>query len=42
MREALEDPASRLPVALALRGAQQALVLLDPAAAGGKVISGTR
>ena len=34
MREALEDRASRLPVALALRGAQQALVLLDPAAAG--------
>lgn len=34
MREALEDAASRLPVALALRGAKQALVLLDPAAAG--------
>ena len=34
IREALEDPASRLPVALALRGATQALVLLDPTAAG--------
>ncbi len=34
MREALEDPASRFPVALALRQAKQALVLLDPAAAG--------
>ena len=34
MREALEDPASRLPVALALRRASKALVLLDPAAAG--------
>jgi 6-phosphogluconolactonase len=34
VREALEDPASRLPVALALRQARQALVLLDPAAAG--------
>lgn len=32
MREALEDPASRLPVALALRRASRALVLLDPAA----------
>jgi len=34
MREALEDPASRLPVALALRRAPRALVLLDPPAAG--------
>lgn len=34
MREALENPASRLPVAMALRQAKQALVLLDPAAAG--------
>jgi 6-phosphogluconolactonase len=34
MREALEDPKSGLPVALALRGAKQALVLLDAAAAG--------
>ena len=34
MREALEDPASRLPVALVLRGATQALLLLDPPAAG--------
>ena len=34
MREALDDPASRLPVALALRQAREALVLLDPAAAG--------
>jgi 6-phosphogluconolactonase len=33
MREALRDPASRLPVALVLRRAQAALVLLDPAAA---------
>lgn len=34
MHEALQDPASRLPVALALRRARQALVLLDPPAAG--------
>ena len=34
MREALEDPASQLPVALALRRATLALVLLDPPAAG--------
>lgn len=33
MREALEDSASRLPVALAIRGARRAVVLLDPAAA---------
>jgi 6-phosphogluconolactonase len=33
MREALEDPTSRLPVALALRHASKALVLLDPDAA---------
>lgn len=33
MREALEDPGSQLPVALALRGARSAVVLLDPAAA---------
>lgn len=33
MREALEDPASQLPVALALRAAPRTLVLLDPAAA---------
>jgi 6-phosphogluconolactonase len=32
MREALKDPASTLPVALALRGAQRAVVLLDPPA----------
>jgi 6-phosphogluconolactonase len=34
MREALEDETSPLPVALALRGARHAVVLLDPAAAG--------
>jgi 6-phosphogluconolactonase len=34
MREALEDPASELPVALALRGARAAAVFLDPPAAG--------
>ena len=34
MREALESSASHLPVALALRRATQALVLLDPPAAG--------
>jgi len=34
MREALGDPASSLPVALALRRSSRALVLLDPAAAG--------
>jgi 6-phosphogluconolactonase len=34
MRAALQDPGSELPVALALRGARRALVLLDPAAAG--------
>ena len=39
MREALEDPASRLPVALALRRASKALVLLDPAA--GSHLAGT-
>ena len=33
MREALREPSSRLPVALVLRRAQAALVLLDPAAA---------
>lgn len=31
---AVDDPASRLPVALALRAAPRALVLVDPAAAG--------
>ena len=31
--EALDDPASALPVALALRGARRAVVLLDPPAA---------
>jgi 6-phosphogluconolactonase len=35
MRDALENPSSPLPVALALRGAKKALVLLDPPAAGG-------
>src|SRR5262249_28776885 len=34
MREALESPASRLPVALAARGGRRMLFLLDPAAAG--------
>jgi 6-phosphogluconolactonase len=34
LREALEDPASELPVALALRGARRAVLLLDPPAAG--------
>jgi 6-phosphogluconolactonase len=34
MRDALQEPACALPVALALRGARRALVLLDPAAAG--------
>ena len=34
VREALESPASRLPVALAARGGRSALFLLDPAAAG--------
>jgi 6-phosphogluconolactonase len=34
MRDALQDPGCALPVALALRGARRALVLLDPAAAG--------
>jgi len=33
LREALRDPASELPVALALRGARRAVVLLDPPAA---------
>jgi len=33
VRAALEDPGSQLPVALALRAAQRAIVLLDPAAA---------
>jgi len=32
IREALEDPASSLPVAMVLRGAQRALVLVDPEA----------
>jgi 6-phosphogluconolactonase len=35
LREALVDPASPLPLALALRGAAQAVVLLDPPAARG-------
>lgn len=34
VREALNDETSELPVALALRGAERAWVLLDPAAAG--------
>jgi 6-phosphogluconolactonase len=34
IREALENPESRLPVALAVRGAREALFLLDAAAAG--------
>jgi 6-phosphogluconolactonase len=33
LRDALEDPGSELPVALAMRGARGALVLLDPPAA---------
>jgi 6-phosphogluconolactonase len=35
VREAATDPASRLPLALALRGAPRALLLLDPASAEG-------
>lgn len=35
IREALEDPSSQLPAALALRGAAAAVVLLDPPAAAG-------
>jgi 6-phosphogluconolactonase len=34
IRQAVEEPSSRLPVALAIRAAQHALVLLDPGAAG--------
>jgi len=34
IREALENPESRLPVTLAVRGARAALFLLDPDAAG--------
>jgi len=34
LREALHDPASRLPVALAIRGARRVLVLVDEDAAG--------
>lgn len=34
VRRAIEEEASSLPVALALRGARRALVLLDPKAAG--------
>ena len=34
VREALDSPTSRLPVALAARGGRRALFLLDPAAAG--------
>ena len=34
VRQAIEDPASELPVALALRGARRAMFLLDPNAAG--------
>jgi 6-phosphogluconolactonase len=34
VHDALESPASRLPVALAARGGRHALFLLDPAAAG--------
>jgi len=33
VREAIEDPASALPVALAVRGARRALFMLDDAAA---------
>lgn len=33
LREALEDPASALPLALAVRGARRAVMLLDPPAA---------
>jgi 6-phosphogluconolactonase len=33
LREALQDPASQLPVALVLRGARRTVVLLDPPAA---------
>jgi 6-phosphogluconolactonase len=33
LREALEDPSSPLPVALAMRGARRTVVLLDPPAA---------
>jgi 6-phosphogluconolactonase len=35
VREALQNPASRLPVACAVRAGRRALVLLDAAAAGG-------
>jgi 6-phosphogluconolactonase len=35
LREALEDPASELPVAQAMRGAGRVVVLLDPPAASG-------
>jgi 6-phosphogluconolactonase len=34
MRDAIDDRSSPLPVALALRGARRAMVLLDPPAAG--------
>jgi len=34
IREAVEEPDSQIPVALAVRAAQRALVLVDPAAAG--------
>jgi 6-phosphogluconolactonase len=33
IREAVEEPDSQMPVAMALRGARRALVLVDPAAA---------
>jgi len=35
VREALQNPASRLPVACAVRAGRRALVLLDAAAASG-------
>jgi 6-phosphogluconolactonase len=34
IRQAVDEPSSRLPVALAIRAAQHALVLVDPEAAG--------
>ncbi len=33
LREALEEPASPLPITLAMRGARRTVVLLDPPAA---------
>jgi 6-phosphogluconolactonase len=40
VRDAVEDAASPLPLARALRGANRALLLLDPAAAGGLAATG--